>query len=182
MSKEKNEKLTNDIEKTSEKASGDTEKPIKAKIRKKPVFKSDELITVYNGYYGTLNITLKKSGYDIVLSKFGDDAEIEFGELKILRNEHKAFYEKNWIVINDVDVLEALDVKHYYDKSLDISGLDELLNLEDNEISEKIKSLNEGQKLIVTYMVTDKISTGEIDSRKTISALEEALGVELIER
>ena len=42
--------------------------------------------------------------------------------------------------------------------------------------------MNAGQKKSVAYRAIEMIASGEIDSLKTIAALEEALGIELTEK
>lgn len=42
--------------------------------------------------------------------------------------------------------------------------------------------MSAGQKKSIAYRAIEMIADGEIDSRKTIAALEEALGIELIEK
>ena len=50
------------------------------------------------------------------------------------------------------------------------------------EIKSTVASLSDGQKKSVAYRAKMLITEGEIDSNKAINALEEALGVELVER
>ena len=45
-----------------------------------------------------------------------------------------------------------------------------------------MKEMSAGQKKSMAYRAADLIASGEIDSRKVIAALEDALGVELIEK
>jgi len=45
-----------------------------------------------------------------------------------------------------------------------------------------IAGLSDGQRKSVSYRARQKVNDGEIDSRKTIAALEEALGIELEEK
>ena len=45
-----------------------------------------------------------------------------------------------------------------------------------------VGGLPEGQKRSVAYRAARLIESGEIDSRKTIAALEEVLGIDLVEK
>ena len=59
---------------------------------------------------------------------------------------------------------------------------DELFEKSPEEIKAEINQMTKGQKDAVSHRAHQLISDGTIDSRKCISALEESLGVELIEK
>ena len=50
------------------------------------------------------------------------------------------------------------------------------------DIKKTVSELSNGQKKSVSYRAKVLIAEGEIDSNKAIAALEDALGVELVER
>ena len=60
-------------------------------------------------------------------------------------------------------------------------GFDEIFEKTPAEIKKVVSKLSAGQKSSVAFRARNKIRDGEIDSIKAINALEEALGVELIE-
>ena len=63
-----------------------------------------------------------------------------------------------------------------------MDGFDDLFKKSPAEIEEAIAKLSKGQKKSVGYRAKQLIAEGEIDSNKAIAALENALGIELIER
>ena len=57
-----------------------------------------------------------------------------------------------------------------------------MFTLSPEEITSRAALLSSGQKLSLAYRAKEKIESGELDSIKAITALEKALGTELIER
>ena len=98
-----------------------------------------------------------------------------------MRNSQKRFFTENWIMIDDMDVLQFLGVEKYYEKALNSEEMESLFETDPNELSEKIHGMTDGMKNTVAFYASEKIKDGSLDSRKMISVLEDALGVELIE-
>lgn len=150
-------------------------------IKKKVVLDLNDDILIKNGFAGTLVVKLPKSNYDIIFNSFGDEDYVPLGELKALRNRYPAMFEKNWIVIDDADVIEFLNVGKYYKGYLGVEEIDELFEMATDKMLAKIKTLNENVKQTVARRAISLIEDGVIDSRKTIEALEQELNYQLTE-
>ena len=142
----------------------------------------NQLITVRNGFQGKLSYRSKRTGEKFVWSEFGDEQEMELRELKAAKNTYKKFFKDNWFMFNERWVPEYLGVSQYYKNSLPIDEFDEVFDLTAEELKATIRLLSHGQKKSLAYRARVLIASGDIDSRKKIIALEEALGTELIER
>lgn len=153
----------------------------KYKVKKK-TFGLDDYVTVRNGYNGTLVYKSARTGEVFKWSEFGGEQEMQMHDLKSAKNSDKAFFENNWFMFDDPDVIEYLGVGMYYKNALTLDGFDELFKMQPNEIEERVKLLSKGQKSSVANRARKLIADGEIDSIKAINALEKSLGVELIER
>jgi hypothetical protein len=141
------------------------------------------LVEVKNGYNGRLIfVSPRTMGLQVVWENFGDVDYVELQELVAARNSSKGFFENNWFLIDDQEVLEFLRVEQYYKNVINHEDFDLIFKKSENEIAETVKNMTTGQKNTLTYRARQLIETGEIDSRKTIDALEKALAVELIER
>lgn len=139
-------------------------------------------VTVKNGFHGTLIYKSKKTQEKFIWEAFGDEQDIELQELKNAKNSSKAFFENNWFLIDDPEVIEYLGVSRYYKNALDCESLEELFFKTPEEIIDIISKLSYGQKKSVTYRAKQLIAEKTIDSLKVIDALEKSLGVELIEK
>lgn len=158
-------------------------------IVSKPIVPKDvdpnQYITVRNGFQGRLIYISKKTGETFEWDGFGEEQEMELRELKAAKNSYnKAFYSNNWFMFNPEDewVIDYLGVRQYYKNAVNVDEFDDIFNLPANELIKKINSLPNGQKSSVAFRARVLIGEQKIDSLKQISALEEALGIELIEK
>lgn len=139
-------------------------------------------VTVRNGFHGRLIYKSKHTNERFVWDAFGDAQEMELRELVNAKSSCKAMFINNYFMFDDDWVVDYLGVRNYYKNSLRLENFDELFKKTPAAIKKFIAEMPEGQKQSVAYRARQLIASGEIDSRKAIAALEEALGVELIER
>ena len=174
-------KTENVVKKNMSEEVGNVTKNIKNKVKAKPKLDLHDEVLVKNGYCGELNVLLPKSKYVITFSEFGDDDYIELAELKALRNSKPIFFERNWLIIEDDNVIDFLNVGKYYADYLTVEDIDELFELSVDEMIAKIQKLNQVTRDNIARRAVDMIKDGNIDSVKKIEALEEELGYNLTE-
>ncbi len=138
-------------------------------------------VTVKNGFNGTLVYKSRRTGERFVWEEFGDEQEIELQELKNARNASKSFFINNWFLFDDPEIIEWLGVGQYYKNSLSADKFIALFDLAPDDIVKTVEKLSGGQKTSLVFRAKQMIRDGEIDSIKTITALEKSLGIELIE-
>lgn len=153
------------------------EKPLVAKD-----IDPNQIVTVRNGFQGMLIYKSKKTGERYIWQEFGDEQDMELSELKNARNSSKGFFEKNWFMFDDPWIVDYLGVSKFYKHAVSIEDFDKLFELDPNELKKTVADMSEGQKRSLAYRARRLISEGEIDSRKVVAALEEALHTELIEK
>lgn len=143
-----------------------------------------ELITVKNGYNGKLVYVSARTHERFVFDGFGDEQEIELRELRNAKSAAKSFFVNNYFMFGpEFEWVPAyLGMARYYKNSIKPDEFEDLFDMPAEELRDRISKLNDGQKKAINYMAREKIANGDIDSRKTISMLEEALGVQLIEK
>lgn len=174
-------KTENVVKKNMSEEVGNVTKNIKNKVKAKPKLDLHDEVLVKNGYCGELNVLLPKSKYVITFSEFGDDDYIELAELKALRNSKPIFFERNWLIIEDDNVIDFLNIGKYYADYLTVEDIDELFELPVDEMIAKIQKLNQVTRDNIARRAVDMIKDGNIDSVKKIEALEEELGYNLTE-
>ncbi len=157
------------------------EKPKKAPRVKKDL-DPNMFVTVRNGFNGILVYISKKTGEEFIWNEFGEEKEMELSELRNAKNSSKSFFINNYFLIDDQDVLDWLGMSQYYEHALTSENFDDIFTSEPEEIADIISELSDGQKQSLVYRTRDLIRQGAVDSIKVINALEENLGVELVER
>lgn len=179
---------TNTRKDTTRKPSGNTRQTQKPVETKKSIIPKDidptQYITVRNGFQGQLVYKSQRSGELFTWEGFGDEQDIELRELRSMKNSSKTFFINNWFMFNDDDdwVIDYLGVRQYYKNALKIDNFDDIFTKKPTELKAIISKLSDGQKRSVAYRASQLIVDQQIDSLSVISTLEEALGIELIEK
>lgn len=173
--------------KTSVKATTDVVKtPEETLTTNTPIVAKDidihQYVTVRNGFQGKLVYISPKTGEHFVWDGFGAEQEMELLELRNAKNSAKKFFQNNWFMFDEDWVVDYLGLKQFYKHAVKIDDFDTIFKESPAEIKNIVTALSDGQKRSVAYRAKMLIAEGEIDSNKAINALEEALGIELIER
>lgn len=164
-------------------AAAEMSTPVKKRTYKvKKELSPNMIVTVKNGFNGTLVYKSKRTGEVFVWDAFGSEQDIELQDLKSAKNTCKAFFINNWFLFDDPEVVEWLGMSQYYKHALNTASFNELFKSTPGKIKETISKLSPGQKKSAAFRAKQLIQEGEIDSIKVINALEESLSVELIER
>lgn len=140
-----------------------------------------QYVTVRNGFQGKLIYRSKKTGEMFVWDSFGDEQDMELGELKNARNSAKKFFENNWFMFDEPWIISYLGMEKFYKYSLNIDEFDDLFEKSVEEVEAIVAHLSTGQKRSVSYRARQLIADGTIDSKKMIKALEKSLGTSLVE-
>ena len=170
------------VEETMVSSESATTEEKKKSYRVKQTLDPNMLVTVKNGFNGTLVYKSKRTGERFIWDEVGDEQEIELLELKSAKNSCKAFFINNWFLFDDPEVIDWLGMSQYYKHALNADGFDRLFEKNVPDIRSTIAGLSDGQKRSVAFRAKQLIEDGKIDSIKVINALEESLNVELIER
>lgn len=160
----------------------ETPKEEKKSYRVKKTLDPNTVVTVKNGFNGTLVYKSKKTGETFKWEEFDDEQDMDLAELKNARNSYKQFFENNWFIFDDPEIIDYLNVGNFYKNALNSKGFEELFKMTPEKITAKVAKLSEGQKRSVAFRAKQLIAEGEIDSIKVIDALEKSLSVQLIER
>lgn len=176
----------NTTNKSSAKATTKVAEYKEVPVENKPLVAKDidvhQYVTVRNGFQGKLVYVSPKTGEHFVWDGFGTEQEMELLELRNAKNSAKKFFQNNWFMFDEDWIVDYLGLKHFYKHAVKIEDFDKIFEMSPAEIKNTVTALSDGQKKSVAYRAKMLIAEGEIDSNKAINALEEALGVELIER
>jgi len=153
---------------------------VKQEFQVKEVLTPHSYVTIRNGFNGRLVYVSKRTGERFVWDDFGSEQDMELQELKNAKNSSRAFFENNWFMIDDPEVIAYLGVERYYKNALRFDSFDELFDLSPEDIKKRVALLSAGQKASVAYRARQLIAAKEIDSIRVIEALEDSLSAELI--
>lgn len=162
------------------------ETPVANKTAEKPIVPKDidqhMIVTVRNGFQGTLVYVSRKTGERFVWDAFGDEQDMEIGELRNARNSNKAFFVNNWFMFDEPWIVDYIGMAQYYKFAVSIDDFDDIFENSPEELADVVSGLSAGQKRSVAYRARQKIRDGSIDSNRKIAVLEQCLGTSLVER
>lgn len=157
-----------------------TEKSTELKVRK--LIDPNTIVTVTNGFQGVLVCQNKRTQETFIWENYGDEQELTFGDLRTIFSSDKEFFINNWFLIDNPEVLEALNATRFYKNSLGIDGMETLFDNDSDTIMHIVNGLTDAQKRTVAYKARNMIVEKTLDSISKIEALEESLGILLLER
>lgn len=140
-----------------------------------------QYVTVKNGFHGRLVFISPRTGEKFYWDDYGDEQDIELRELKGAKASGKAFFEQNWFILDEW-VIKYLGVESYYKHSVAPGDCDRLFRMPIGDMKAEIAAMNDAQRSSIAVRARELIGSGDLDSFRVITALEEALGVELIEK
>ena len=108
---------------------------------------------------------------------------MELGELVAMRNTDRRFFEDNWIVLEDTDEYDAmqlyefLKVSKYYNNVFTSRNVDELFSYSKDKIAKTISTLSRGMKETIAARAKQKLDENTLD-KNIIDILESSLGIQ----
>lgn len=161
----------------------DVVKPV-VKTTKATRIPLDTMVTVVcNTIGGATYISKKASGYIVEWEDFGSEEYMELGELVAMRNTDRRFFEDNWIVLEDTDeydamqIYEFLKVAKYYTNVFTSRNIDELFSYSKDKIAKIISTLSRGMKETIAVRAKQKLDDNTLD-KNIVDTLESALGIQ----
>ena len=97
------------------------------------------IVTVRNGFQGSLVYVSKKTGERFVWDGFGDEQDMEIGELRNARNSSKSFFINNWFMFDEPWVVDYLGLTQYYRFAVGVDDFDAIFDLPINEMIDTFK-------------------------------------------
>ena len=143
---------------------------------------STQYVIVRNGFQGRLIYQSRRTGEVFEWNEFGAEQEMELRELLNAKNSKKKFFINNWFMFDEDWIIDYLGLRQYYKNAIPIDDFDDIFDKSAEELKSIISKLSDGQKKSVAYRAKELIAENKIDSLSVISAIEDALGIELIER
>ena len=155
-------------------------KPAPKKVNK-PKHDPNELILCRSVRFGELRLIGPKTHMPYSWANEGDVREVEYQDLVSWRALHSRYLFEPMIIIEDEDIVEEwkADLGDLYDElqAIDIKAM---FKLPHRQFIAQLKKLPTGMKTTVQNMAYSMIQDGTLYDLRTIKAIDETLGTELI--
>lgn len=147
----------------------------------KPKHDPAELILCRSVRFGELRLIGPKTHMPYSWANEGDVREVEYQDLVSWRALHSRYLFEPMIIIEDEDIVEEwkADLGDLYEElqSIDIKAM---FKLPHRNFVAQLKKLPDGMKTTVQNMAYSMIQDGTLYDLRTIKAIDETLGTELI--
>ena len=140
-----------------------------------------QYVTVRNGFHGRLVYISPRTGESFEWDEYDDEQDMELRELKTAKAGAKSFFSENWFKLDDW-VIRYLGVESYYKHAKNMEEYDEMFTMDPDALRAEISEMTVSQKNSMAYRAKELIADGRLDSMRMIGVLEDALGIELIEK
>ena len=174
------EDINQDVVESVEEVVEEVVKPAPKKVNK-PQHDPNELILCRSVRFGELRLIGPKTHMSYSWANEGDIREVEYQDLVSWRALHSRYLFEPMIIIEDEDVVEEwkADLGELYDNIQQID-LKEMFKLPHRNFVSQLKKLPDGMKATVQNMAYAMIQDGTLYDLRTIRAIDEILGTELI--
>lgn len=154
--------------------------PVAKKVNK-PKHDPSELILCRSVRFGELRLIGPKTHMPYSWANEGDIREVEYQDLVSWRALHSRYLFDPMIIIEDEDIREEwkADLGELYEK-LQAVDLKEMFKLPHRQFIAQLKKLPDSMKSTVQNMAYAMIQDGTLYDLRTIKAIDEILGTELI--
>jgi hypothetical protein len=155
-------------------------KPVAKKVNK-PKHDPNELIMCRSVRFGELRLIGPKTHMPYSWANEGDVREVEYQDLVSWRALHSRYLFDPMIIIEDEDICEEwkADLGELYENMQQID-LKEVFKLPHRQFVSQLKKLPDGMKSTVQNMAYSMIQNGTLYDLRTIRAIDETLGTELL--
>ena len=147
----------------------------------KPKHDPNELILCRSVRFGELRLIGPKTQMAYSWANEGDVREVEYQDLVSWRALHSRYLFDPMIIIEDEDICEEwkADLGELYNKLQQVD-LKVMFKLPHEQFVAQLKTLPQGMKSTVQNMANAMIQNGTLYDLRTIKAIDEILGTELI--
>ena len=178
-------KTSEQKQKTTEPEKIETPAPVPEETPEKPVVAKEidpsQYVSVRNGFHGKLVYISPRTGESFEWDEYDDEQDMELRELKTAKAGAKMFFSENWFKLDDW-VIRYLGVENFYKHAKSMEEFDEMFRMDPDALRSEIAEMSESQKNSMAYRAKELIADGRLDSLRMIGVLEDALGIELIEK
>lgn len=148
------------------------------KVHQKKQYDLHDMVSVRNMTPGGLIYKSNRNvGYIVEWAEYNDEQPMEIMELKNMLASQRAFFERNWIWIDDPELVDHLGVAKYYKNMLSPDEVESMFDLEPGEMIIKIKALTKDMQNTIRVVAREKVLAGEVASYAAVQALEKYFGI-----
>lgn len=169
------------------KATKVVEEKVEDKVKKSetpaPKAKSISDADVFNvrSLVPNIHYTCSKTQDYYIWSEVGDENQMTFSQLKVMKNKHIGYFSKNWLMIMDDNASKKLGVDKYYLDGFTNKDYRILYGSDVEKVEKKLAYISDEEKEKMAKKIITSVSNGDIQNVKIIRLLEKAFDIDLMD-
>jgi hypothetical protein len=141
----------------------------------------DMLVEVMNGASGVLVYKNPRTGAAWRFDRYGARDLMPVQELITIRSQYPRFFEDQWLIVLDEDVINYLRLDQFYKDVLTPDELEAFFDKDAKEIEEYLKTASNGAKALIAGRARKLYEEGVLTDIFKIRAINKMIGVHIAE-
>lgn len=128
-----------------------------------------------------VHYTCSKTQDYYIWSEVGEENEMTFAQLKVMKNKHIGYFSKNWLIVTDDNASKKLGLDKYYNDRFGKKDYKLLYGNDVDKVEKKLALLPDSEKEAMSKKIIKSVSNGDIQNVKIIRLLERTFDIELMD-
>ena len=115
----------------------------------------------------------------ILWKEYGDEHELKIGEIINMISVSEKYLKQPWLIVDDEEFVEAMNLGELYDLVFDLEDLDEFFKQGVSKIKESLDKLSPAMRTDVLNRAVSMIYNGEINSLQLVQFLKKEYKIDI---
>lgn len=128
---------------------------------------------------GTVGYKCKLSMQTLKWTQYGDEHMMSIGELLSMYSESKKYLTAPWLLVDDEEFAEVLNLKELYEAIFDSEDLERFYSAQLLKIKRKLEELPSGVRKELLNRTVMAINSGELNNLSVVKLLKQEYGIDV---
>lgn len=139
----------------------------------------DRTVPVVSVSNFTVGYRAKETNTMLIWNSYGDEHEMKIGEVISMLGESEKFLKQPWLIVDDEEFVEAMNLGELYDLVFDLEDLDSFFKQPAYKIKEELNKLSPNMRTDVLNRAVAMIYNGEINSLQLVQFLKKEYKIDV---
>ena len=127
----------------------------------------------------TVGYKSKETNTMLFWNSYGDEHDMKIGEVINMLGESEKFLKQPWLIVDDEEFVDAMNLGELYDLVFDLEDLDAFFKQPTHKIKEELDKLSASMRSDVLNRAIAMISNGEINSLALVQFLKKEYKIDI---
>lgn len=127
----------------------------------------------------TVGYRTKETNTMLIWNNYGDEHEMKISEVISMLGESEKFLKQPWLIVDDEEFMEAMNLGELYDLVFDLEDLDKFFKQPAYKIKEELNKLSATMRTDVLNRAVAMIYNGEINNLQLVQFLKREYKIDI---